>query len=1543
MKTTVFRVFPRSHVSFAAGLFGALLFSPISPVRAGSGGGGASEYSATWIDSLEANGPVYQWVDIGQTGEEVLGYGDGSTAATVDLEVPTVFYTFEVADQVVVSESGYLTTDLSDNGSDSTNDCGLPVAPSNGGSGERVYVLHDEIDFAPSQAGGGGRGQILYEYFPRSPHPANDCGVQVFSWLNMERDRNGQRFDFQLLVFDNFDILMQYGPGNPDNGAGSTTGLQDDTFGFGLEIACDTANSIPDNYAVLVEPNTVVVDLATDEVNSLSMTTLREALDSDARKIVFDPSLDGAVIERNVLEGNPPYNVFEKAIDASGLPRGITLSGVDTLPLAKGFDRAHFENITFKQSLGTALILDDNGSGSLDSYTVFDCRFRQNNGTTGGALFVDTIASNLPIRAQVTDCKFISNTATDEGGAIHGQDGSEVFLYGCTFTANESGEGGAVSMRGSSSILSCHDGCEFNRNTSTVSGGGAVKVFEGSFFAEDCSFDGNESSDGTPLLGSAFFILSGADGEVERCTFSNNGGSSALRFEGDGTLTNSTISGSAENGIGFAGAWALIMSHCTVAENGGVGLSSASGALVSVSHTIFSNNGVSIGDSGSSTIVSAGFNLSDEDSPFLDVSSDDIENVDPLLLPLAFNGGLTQTHGFQFGSPAMDSGRLFPPSVSTDQRGIDRVLDGDGNGVSRIDIGAYEFVEAVVVTTDVDEVLDPGTGLSLREAIAEAGSGGFIRIAPGLNGETIRLDSSSGGQGVPVDVDKSITIDASLLTEGVTISGGGETGVMDVDGVSLTLLQVNLIQGLRADDGGALRLTNGASVSMVDGSVRGSVADNSHGGGVYVGEGCSLDLQRCRISNNETTSSSPLSVQFGGGVYVDEGGSLIARATAFSRNVSSNHGGGIYTAAEASVELIRCTVSANEAATAGGLQFGTDGIYSMENTTVSANVATGAVGGMKLNGETSVRHCTIVDNRSGPGTVAGVEVAFVDSDLSHSILAANRNDVGVWNLLEIGFADLVSLGYNLIDTTELTLTHPMDLIGFHPHLAPLGSYGGQVQTHPPLAISPVIDAGDNSIIDAPSADARGYDRITSGLGSPNLPRIDIGAVEAGEPVIVDTLADETALGATTSLREALDLAEDGDRILFDAALNGGEIDLSSTAGGEGDELEVGKDVEIDATSLPSGITVSGGDEVRVFNVLENQQVALHAVSVCDGSVSGDGGGIYSEGDLTVTHACIHRNEATGDGGGIAAPRGFLRLFNTTVSTNSVDGNGGAIKLSGFSSASLQHCTVSFNETSDASSTGGVALGAASLKAYSTIFSDNSNASGSDSFDATNSVPDQIESLGYNLTDLNALVAFDEVGDQVNVSPGLLFLVDSGGWSLVHTYVSTGPAADSGDPQLSKLNKFDARGFARVAAGTSDIGAFESLAVTEDGDGDGMPDWWEYLHGLNPGIFADASEDPDGDGDDNLTEFQNGTNPRDVIFFQPLEIVSFALMNGGAEADITVLTNPGVIYTLEHSTDLQSWSQLTTIVGLEASDRTAFLINLNSFGVAGSKGFFRITR
>jgi hypothetical protein len=91
-------------------------------------------------------------------------------------------------------------------------------------------------------------------------------------------------------------------------------------------------------------------------------------------------------------------------------------------------------------------------------------------------------------------------------------------------------------------------------------------------------------------------------------------------------------------------------------------------------------------------VRSQDYNLIEHPSPYhYDLTGPSDHNIigqDPLLGLLGDNGGGTQTHALQPGSPAIDSGSctdIAGDLITSDQRGIARP-----QGI-RCDIGAYEF------------------------------------------------------------------------------------------------------------------------------------------------------------------------------------------------------------------------------------------------------------------------------------------------------------------------------------------------------------------------------------------------------------------------------------------------------------------------------------------------------------------------------------------------------------------------------------------------------------------------------------------------------------------------------------------------------------------------------------------------------------------------------------------------------------------------------------------------------------------------------------
>jgi hypothetical protein len=234
-------------------------------------------------------------------------------------------------------------------------------------------------------------------------------------------------------------------------------------------------------------------------------------------------------------------------------------------------------------------------------------------------------------------------------------------------------------------VFEVASGAELTLNNLTVAngradnaGGGILNL--GTLEVNNSTISGNRAG-----------TFSGGIHNVGTLTVNNStiSGNRAGTFSGGihnvGTLTvnNSTISGNSagtdNGGIGNASAGTLTVNNSTISGNsannngGGIG----NGSTATLNNTIVANNeggncaGLPVTDDGGNLEWpgnDCGFALS----------------ADPLLGPLADNGGPTQTHALQPDSPAIDAAVECPPPA-TDQRGVSRP-QGDA-----CDIGSFEL------------------------------------------------------------------------------------------------------------------------------------------------------------------------------------------------------------------------------------------------------------------------------------------------------------------------------------------------------------------------------------------------------------------------------------------------------------------------------------------------------------------------------------------------------------------------------------------------------------------------------------------------------------------------------------------------------------------------------------------------------------------------------------------------------------------------------------------------------------------------------------
>jgi len=245
--------------------------------------GGPDAFGYIYMDSLEADGPDYDFVDISTTGTLVASGDDASSinsgiSSPVLLGSPFEFYgnTYHF---LVPSTNGYISTSPIDDGSDLTADTPLPAVPSDGG-GARLYPLHEDLI-----------ADVYYEY-------NGLIGASIFQW-DAQFFPASTAFDFQALLYDNGDILYQYGDDVPSVGFGSTTGIQDEVAFAGLEYLGTPPSSAISDLAILFEAPPV--DLEPGEIWGLKF----EDLNGDGQYQVDEPGLEGWNIQLiDVLTGD---------------------------------------------------------------------------------------------------------------------------------------------------------------------------------------------------------------------------------------------------------------------------------------------------------------------------------------------------------------------------------------------------------------------------------------------------------------------------------------------------------------------------------------------------------------------------------------------------------------------------------------------------------------------------------------------------------------------------------------------------------------------------------------------------------------------------------------------------------------------------------------------------------------------------------------------------------------------------------------------------------------------------------------------------------------------------------------------------------------------------------------------------------------------------------------------------------------------------------------------------------------------------------------
>ena len=368
----------------------------------------------------------------------------------------------------------------------------------------------------------------------------------------------------------------------------------------------------------------------------------------------------------------------------------------------------------------TASPITSRGAGMYNSNsnpTLSNLNFIGNSATRGAGMYNDASSPTL------TDVTFSGNTATSSGGGMY-NDASSPTLTTVTFSSNSSNNsgGGMYNIDSSPTLTDVTftdnvGGGMYNEHGSPTlnyvlffanisnQGGGMRNQGGGSPILTNVSFIGNTANRGgglanvysSPTLFNVTFFDNRA---IDASSLSGLGGGMA-NYNSSPELTNVTFSANTSSGHGGGiyndySASKLInvtfFGNTATGSGGGIYDWSPDINPTKITNTILWGNTADADDS-DQIFVSGSippivtYSVIQGGCP-TGATCEDIITGDPLLGPLADNGGFTQTHALLPGSSAIDAGDMTV-CPDTDQRSVARPI---GNGC---DIGAYEFAPMI--------------------------------------------------------------------------------------------------------------------------------------------------------------------------------------------------------------------------------------------------------------------------------------------------------------------------------------------------------------------------------------------------------------------------------------------------------------------------------------------------------------------------------------------------------------------------------------------------------------------------------------------------------------------------------------------------------------------------------------------------------------------------------------------------------------------------------------------------------------------------------
>jgi hypothetical protein len=426
-------------------------------------------------------------------------------------------------------------------------------------------------------------------------------------------------------------------------------------------------------------------------------------------------TLRAAVMEANALAGPDIINVRADTYVLTRPPDGTPDDAADG-------DLDVNQDVTITGAGASSTTVSAGGDSGIGD-RVFDLPFATSSKVTISGLTITGGRSNSDgggIRAQrnvtLVDLVVTDNKSANEGGGIvhEGPPGVTVTIRNNTISGNEAAFGGGVSADGGGDAEIFDSRVVSNRATGNDQsyGGGVLEDGGGSITIDRSDISGNVVDGylggGVAQNGGGAFgititnsLISGnrvtdpaPDGfPAEGGGIGEDGGGAGVSVANT-TITGNTVQGVAgepANGGGVAetGGGGVSMLNTTLTDNtadgSGGNIFNNGGEAVTVQNSIVTGGAPQncLTTDPGSPITSLGHNI-DSGITCAFTASGDKSTTDPLLGPLADNGGPTRTRALLLGSPAIDAAdnSVCPP---TDQRGVARPQ------LAACDIGAFEL------------------------------------------------------------------------------------------------------------------------------------------------------------------------------------------------------------------------------------------------------------------------------------------------------------------------------------------------------------------------------------------------------------------------------------------------------------------------------------------------------------------------------------------------------------------------------------------------------------------------------------------------------------------------------------------------------------------------------------------------------------------------------------------------------------------------------------------------------------------------------------